>query len=143
MSERTEPKRTITVCDICRCEKEGGRAPGWLHNGGFTVKRDALDGYNIPVADATVKRDLCDNCLDRVSAVVNAEAERIRGGMATILGTVRLDVVFDGPPAHESGRFVECEVDGKGVSAGKWVEDGEFWRLRLEVSPSIISKEQP
>lgn len=42
-------------------------------------------------------------------------------------------VVFDGPPGHESGRFVECETaDGRSVSVGQWHErpDG-FWELRI------------
>lgn len=40
-------------------------------------------------------------------------------------------VVFDGPPSHESGRFVEVETaDGKGVGVGEWKkrEDG-LWTL--------------
>ena len=43
-----------------------------------------------------------------------------------------LDIVFDGPPSHESGRFVEVEVDGKGVGVGAWVHrpDG-YWTLRF------------
>ncbi len=43
------------------------------------------------------------------------------------------DIVFDSPPAHESGRFIEVEdAKGAGVSLGEWVErpDG-YWALRL------------
>lgn len=48
-----------------------------------------------------------------------------------------LDVVFDGPPSHESGRFVEVEVDGRSVSAGEWVDRGDgYWALRLRVRRS-------
>lgn len=45
-----------------------------------------------------------------------------------------IDVVFDGPPGHESGRFVEVEIDSKSVNVGEWVKrpDG-FWALRLPV----------
>ena len=33
-----------------------------------------------------------------------------------------IDIVFDGPPSHESGRFVEVEdADGKSISIGEWV----------------------
>lgn len=39
-------------------------------------------------------------------------------------------IVFDGPPSHDSGRFVEVETaDGKSVSAGEWKQDGEYWNL--------------
>lgn len=44
-----------------------------------------------------------------------------------------VDVVFDGPPGPESGRFIEVEtLEGKGIRVGEWVhrEDG-YWALRL------------
>lgn len=43
-----------------------------------------------------------------------------------------IDVVFDGPPAAESGRFVEVEHDGASVNCGEWVErpDGT-WALHI------------
>lgn len=42
-------------------------------------------------------------------------------------------IVFDGPPSHESGRFVEVEnLEGRSINAGKWHKrpDG-FWELRI------------
>ena len=44
-----------------------------------------------------------------------------------------VDIVFDGPPSHESGRFVEVEDQlGRSIHFGRWVkrEDG-YWVLRL------------
>ena len=44
-----------------------------------------------------------------------------------------IDVIFDGPPSHESGRFVEVEdASGKSISYGEWVQrpDG-YWALRM------------
>ena len=43
------------------------------------------------------------------------------------------DIVFDGPPAHESGRFVEVEDEtGKSISIGEWVKrDNDLWALRI------------
>lgn len=46
-----------------------------------------------------------------------------------------VDIVFDGPPAPESGRFVEVEDDqGHGLHVGEWVQrpDG-YWALRVKV----------
>lgn len=45
----------------------------------------------------------------------------------------KLAVVFDGPPSHESGRFVEVERNGQSVSVGEWNEreDG-LWELVLD-----------
>ena len=51
--------------------------------------------------------------------------------------TVPINIVFDGPPSHESGRFVEVEDDsGRGIKCGEWSErpDG-FWALRIEALP--------
>jgi hypothetical protein len=43
------------------------------------------------------------------------------------------DVVFDGPPSHEAGRFVEVEdASGASIRMGDWLqrEDG-YWVLRI------------
>jgi hypothetical protein len=51
--------------------------------------------------------------------------------------SIPINIIFDGPPAHESGRFIECETDdGKGISVGEWVErpDG-LWALRITELP--------
>ena len=45
--------------------------------------------------------------------------------------TDKLAIVFDGPPAHESGRFVEVELNGASVSFGEWQENGDYWELVL------------
>ncbi len=46
------------------------------------------------------------------------------------------DIVFDGPPGHESGRFVEVEdSQGRSFKAGDWIERGDgLWALRLWTS---------
>lgn len=44
-----------------------------------------------------------------------------------------IDIVFDGPPSHESGRFVEVEnYKGESINSGKWIQrlDG-YWVLRI------------
>ena len=44
-----------------------------------------------------------------------------------------VDIVFDGPPGPESGRFVEAEeANGKSIRFGQWIErsDGR-WVLRI------------
>ena len=44
-----------------------------------------------------------------------------------------VDIVFDGPPGPESGRFIEAEdADGKSIKFGEWLEraDGR-WVLRI------------
>jgi hypothetical protein len=44
-----------------------------------------------------------------------------------------INVIFDGPPSHISGRFVEVETDdGKSISVGEWIEKSDgFWALRI------------
>lgn len=44
-----------------------------------------------------------------------------------------VDVVFDGPPSHESGRFVEVEdATGKSIRFGEWTKRSDgLWALRL------------
>lgn len=53
---------------------------------------------------------------------------------------LEVDIVFDGPPSHEAGRFVEVEtMEGRSISVGEWVErpDG-YWALRLFVAPESL-----
>ena len=43
-----------------------------------------------------------------------------------------IDIVFDGPPSSESGRFVEVEDSQKhSIAIGEWIQDGDLWRLRI------------
>ena len=44
-----------------------------------------------------------------------------------------IDIVFDGPPGPEAGRFVEVEdEDGKSIKVGEWIQrDDGFWALRI------------
>ena len=48
------------------------------------------------------------------------------------MGEIR--IVFDGPPGHESGRFVEVEdAEGHGINAGEWRKrDDGLWELRIQ-----------
>ena len=55
---------------------------------------------------------------------------------AGVIGLTRqIDVVFDGPPGPEPGRFIEVEDEaGRSIDVGEWVErrDG-YWVLRLAI----------
>ncbi len=44
-----------------------------------------------------------------------------------------IDIVIDGPPFHESGRFVEVEnMAGESIRVGEWMErPNGHWALRL------------
>lgn len=46
---------------------------------------------------------------------------------------IYIDIVFDGPPSHESGRFVEVETNsGQSVKIGEWIDRGDgYWALRI------------
>lgn len=50
-----------------------------------------------------------------------------------------LDIIFDGPPGPESGRFVEVEVDGRSVRVGEWLKRGECWVLQIKRSPAVAA----
>lgn len=57
--------------------------------------------------------------------------------------TKYIDIVFDGPPGPESGRFVEVEDDaGTSISVGEWVETPPYWRLRIQEDKRIAELEQ-
>jgi len=56
-----------------------------------------------------------------------------------------VDIVFDGPPEHVSGRFVETEDErGSSIRLGQWVQrpDG-YWALRVprdDGDPEIVKR---
>ena len=53
-----------------------------------------------------------------------------------------INIIFDGPPSHKSGRFVEVETDdGKSINSGTWLErDDGLWSLRITELPSCDDK---
>ena len=55
----------------------------------------------------------------------------------------QIDIVFDGPPSHESGRFVEVEdMQGRSVEVGEWIDRGDgLWALRLDTSSGELRTE--
>lgn len=54
-----------------------------------------------------------------------------------------IDIVFDGPPANESGRFIEVETPkGASIKVGEWLQqDNGNWTLRIpfNITPLAIS----
>lgn len=51
--------------------------------------------------------------------------------------SVPINIILDGPPGPEGGRFVEVETDdGKSISVGQWIErDDGLWSLRIAQLP--------
>lgn len=88
-------------------------------------------------AVGTPLTDVVDRVLNSIRTASALEADEQRSRTDGYI-----DIVFDGPPSHESGRFVEVEDEtGKSISVGEWIppspdappgEDRpKFWRLRV------------
>ena len=91
-----------------------------------------------------------DECI-RLAAYIErleSEVERSHDAILALTGTVErleaerdallaeqtfVDIVFDGPPSRESGRFIEVEnMSGASVGIGEWVDRGNgYWALRI------------
>jgi hypothetical protein len=76
----------------------------------------------------------------------DAVTEQEKGRCSLALGSA-INVIFDGPPGPESGRFVEVETDnGHSINAGEWIErpDG-LWALRITRLPNnkVSSGDEP
>jgi hypothetical protein len=53
-----------------------------------------------------------------------------------------IDIVFGGPPSHESGRFigVEDSHSGKSIKVGEWIDRGDgTWALRLPIGDRRVA----
>ena len=80
----------------------------------------------------------CDACGKKAKGVHECnivhvvDHQRLRGRREALALTRTIDIVFDGPCGHESGRFIEVEQDGKSIRVGEWVDrkDGT-WALRI------------
>jgi hypothetical protein len=54
-----------------------------------------------------------------------------------------INIIFDGPPGPEGGRFVEIENDqGKSIRVGEWEADPRLeheglWRLRISPADAL------
>ena len=63
------------------------------------------------------------------------DATEVAKDFLTLIGqqVEPVDIVFDGPPAPESGRFIEVEDHtGKSIKFGEWVKrDDGYWVLRI------------
>jgi hypothetical protein len=56
--------------------------------------------------------------------------------------TQAINIIFDGPPGPEAGRFVEVETDdGKSIKIGEWEERSDgLWALRIAQLPGAGQK---
>jgi len=80
MATETIPKKTVIICDVCGKRSDEPiddfhRNDGFSTKSRFTLMRTRLDEYGVGVADASVSRDLCDQCAEELSKVVNAWAK--------------------------------------------------------------------
>lgn len=50
-----------------------------------------------------------------------------------------INIIFDGPPGHVTGRFVEVERDdGSSINIGEWIDRGDgYWALRIDHLPVL------
>jgi len=117
---------------------------------------DVFPPASLSTVEPTVHNDLCSWCLTQADHVAaseecyerNSERGRIDSkppvepAGASEPPSDYIDIVFDGPPASESGRFIEVEnAQGASIRVGEWVHrpDG-YWALRL---PAPVSPVEP
>ena len=53
------------------------------------------------------------------------------------MSTKAINIIFDGPPVNESGRFIEVETDdGVSINCGEWIDKGNgIHALRITELP--------
>ena len=58
--------------------------------------------------------------------------------------TKHVDIVFDGPPGPEAGRFVEVENESRqSIKFGQWIKrDDGYWVLRIILSEALTPRHQ-
>ena len=73
MATRVIPQQVEVTCDCCGIvtTKAFGKGRAVMQ-AKLTFKRSALDAQGMPCADATVDRDLCDECAIAIGDAINA-----------------------------------------------------------------------
>lgn len=81
------------------------------------------------IPELTRAMDYADRAADAGYPVVPLYASAALGARERAF----IDIVFDGSPAPESGRFVEVENEaGASINVGEWIKRGDgLWALRL------------
>ena len=124
------PTRFRTRWDGYESADDGGPV---VHAGGLSCPKHG--GPKVPpaVVEAQKVREMVD--------AFKPLADAANAVMAKIKAEPFIDVVFDGPPGPESGRFVECEDEtGRSINAGEWIDRGNgLWALRIK-PPSVEVK---
>lgn len=67
MSRKAIPAQVVITCDCCGVECAGGN---YVHEGKLTLTRATLDFQGCPVADASIRLDLCDPCNSVLGAAI-------------------------------------------------------------------------
>jgi hypothetical protein len=95
----------------------------------LNLPSDTFDG---PLPHTEADTYECPRCIAE-RAVVAVQLEQ----------TGKMHILFDGPPSHESGRFVEVEDgEGRSFNAGEWVKrDDGLWALIIDPKFLNQSKE--
>lgn len=131
--ENAELNRLAKVRDRIQTDEEARYDDELLEQ--ERVSRMPAGAFSTAYAIVQLRLDKHLDCADGGDDTVTI----LRGILAELLhcaeGSEAINIIFDGPPSHESGRFVEVEDDdGKSVCVGDWIErDDGLWALRIQV----------
>jgi hypothetical protein len=82
--------------------------------------------------------------LRNIEMLTMSDARKLHSLLSQVVepGGKFIDIVFDGPPSHESGRFIEVEDEhGHSIKVGRWVHhDDGYWALRLPDPRAAVRK---
>ena len=101
------------------------------------------------LAQLAAVREVADQCLYDSHSEIVGRVCRIRRILETLSATTGqnegeneyIDIVFDGPPSHESGRFIEVENSyRRSINFGEWVDRGDYWALRIPDYRNFIAE---
>lgn len=96
----------------------------------LTAERAAREKAEAAYAYLLSKADRFKDGIDWIQSAMQAEAHRDALAARLAEAEREIHIVFDGPPGHEGGRFVEVEdANGKSICFGRWEQRGAYWHL--------------
>lgn len=82
--------------------------------------------------------------VDVLEAALSTDAPARDSGVDNQAMPAFIDIVLDGPPGPNPGRFVEVEDPrGRSIHVGQWIDRGECWALRIPMSAVAQHNEPP
>ena len=119
------------------------------------IRKAAVDKYDNTIYDkfardvCRVVVSICDRALvekeaEKPEPILDSYQQELKDAADSQEKQTHINIIFDGPPSHNAGRFVEVENDErKSLHIGEWKRrDDGYWALRIPLRIPVPAQEE-